>query len=157
MSERPLPFVYRDVRRFQAISDGTADDLVHRGIARERVKVIYPGVSFDHYTPLPSTSRGPPGVFVRRPPQEISKGVDLVIRAFAKLADPGSTLEIAGAGDYRGSLEALAASLDLGARVKFLGFISEEEKLALLPAPAPRGSGRARFAEGRVGSHQRGS
>jgi glycosyltransferase involved in cell wall biosynthesis len=130
MSERPLPFVYRDVP-FQAISDGTADDLVHRGIARERVKVIYPGVSFDHYTPLPSARAAQP-VFSYVGRLKKYKGVDLVIRAFAKLTDQVSTLEIAGAGDYRGSLETLAASLDLGARVKFLGFISEEEKLALL-------------------------
>ena len=130
MSERPLPFIYRDVP-FQAISDGTADDLVHRGIARSNVKVIYPGVSFDHYTPLASARAAHPTFsYVGR--LKKYKGVDLVIRAFAKLSDPAATLEIAGAGDYRGSLESLAASLDLGARVKFLGFISEEEKLALL-------------------------
>ena len=43
-----------------------------------------------------------------------------------------ATLEIAGAGDYRRRLEALAHSLDLGERVRFLGRISEAEKLALL-------------------------
>jgi glycosyltransferase involved in cell wall biosynthesis len=45
---------------------------------------------------------------------------------------PEATLEIAGAGDYRPKLEALARSLDLGERVRFLGRISEAEKLALL-------------------------
>jgi hypothetical protein len=43
-----------------------------------------------------------------------------------------AVLEIAGAGDYRPNLEALARSLDLGDRVRFLGRISETEKLALL-------------------------
>ena len=43
-----------------------------------------------------------------------------------------AVLEIAGAGDYRPELEKLAQSLDLGARVRFLGRISEAEKLALL-------------------------
>jgi glycosyltransferase involved in cell wall biosynthesis len=130
LSERPLPLVYRDIP-FQAISDGTADDLVRRGIAREHVKVIHPGVSFDHYTPLASArAASPTFAYVGR--LKKYKGVDLVIRAFARLADPSATLEIAGAGDFRPALEALAASLDLGARVRFLGFISEEEKLALL-------------------------
>src|SRR3954466_10357477 len=46
--------------------------------------------------------------------------------------DPNAVLEIAGAGDYRPKLEALAASLDLGQRVRFLGRISEAEKLSLL-------------------------
>ena len=45
---------------------------------------------------------------------------------------PTATLEIGGAGDYRPALERLAASLDLGARVRFLGRIDETEKLALL-------------------------
>lgn len=130
LSERPLPIVYAQVP-FQAISDGTADDLVHRGIPRSHVAVIHPGVSFDHYTPMPS-GRAPKPVFSYVGRLKKYKGVDLVIRAFAKLGDPDATLEIAGAGDYRRALEALASSLDLGARVKFLGFISEEEKLALL-------------------------
>ncbi len=130
LSERPLPLVYRDVP-FQAISDGTADDLAHRGIPRAHVKVIHPGVAFDHYTPKASErAKQPTFAYVGR--LKKYKGVDLVIRAFARLADPTATLEIAGAGDYRRTLEALASSLDLGTRVRFLGFISEDEKLALL-------------------------
>ena len=43
-----------------------------------------------------------------------------------------AVLEIAGAGDYRPRLEALARALDLGGRVRFLGFVTEAEKLALL-------------------------
>ncbi len=130
LGERPLPLVYARVP-FQAISDGTADDLVHRGIPRDHVKVIHPGVSFGHYTPM-AAARAPHPTFAYIGRLKKYKGVDLVIRAFARLADPTATLEIAGAGDYRGSLEALATSLDLGARVRFLGFISEDEKLALL-------------------------
>lgn len=130
LSERPLPLVYRGVP-FEAISEGTADDLVVRGISRDRVTVIQPGVSFDHYTPLASARAATPTfAYVGR--LKKYKGVDLVIRAFARLDDPSATLEIAGAGDFRPALEALAASLDLGSRVRFLGFISEEEKLALL-------------------------
>ena len=60
------------------------------------------------------------------------KGVHHVIRAFAALRHPDATLEIAGAGDYRPALERLAASLDLGDRVRFLGRIGEEEKRELL-------------------------
>jgi len=130
LSERPLPHFYRHVP-FQAISAGTAEDLVQRGIAREHVQVIYPGVSFDHYTPDPAV-RAPHPLFAYVGRLKKYKGVDLVIRAFARLDDPGARLEIAGAGDYRPALEALARSLDLGARVRFLGFISEPEKLALL-------------------------
>ena len=55
-----------------------------------------------------------------------------MIRAFARLDHPTARLHIAGTGDYRPALERLVASLDLHARVSFLGFISEAEKLALL-------------------------
>jgi glycosyltransferase involved in cell wall biosynthesis len=43
-------------------------------------------------------------------------------------------LDIAGTGDDRPRLEQLTESLDLGHRVRFLGFVSEVQKLALLRA-----------------------
>ncbi|MBL8997771.1 MAG: glycosyltransferase family 4 protein [Gemmatimonadales bacterium] len=130
LAERPLPRMYRDVP-FQAISESTADDLVARGLRRDQVVVIPPGVSFDHYTPDPA-ARAPHPTFAYLGRLKKYKGVDLVIRAFARVRHPEAVLEIAGAGDHRPALEALVASLDLGARVRFLGFVSEAEKLALL-------------------------
>lgn len=130
LSERPLPWMYREVP-FQAISESTADDLVARGIRRDRVTVIPPGVSFDHYTPDPGVRAAHP-TFAYLGRLKKYKGVDLVIRAFARVPDERAVLEIAGAGDHRPALEALVRSLDLGARVRFLGFVSEAEKLALL-------------------------
>ncbi len=130
LSERPLAMMYRGVP-FQAISESTADDLVDRGIPRERVVVIPPGVSSDYYTP-DATQRAAVPTFAYLGRLKKYKGVDQVIRAFARVTAPGAVLEIAGAGDYRPALERLIASLDLADRVRFLGFITEEEKLALL-------------------------
>jgi glycosyltransferase involved in cell wall biosynthesis len=130
LSERPLPFAYRDVA-FEAISESTADDLVARGIARENVRVIYPGVRSEHFVPNAAVrSKAPSFAYIGR--LKRYKGVDLVIRAFAKLNHKDAILEVAGAGDYRPQLERLATSLNLGARVRFLGFITEAEKLSLL-------------------------
>ncbi|HVZ48061.1 MAG TPA: glycosyltransferase family 4 protein [Gemmatimonadaceae bacterium] len=130
LSERPLPFAYREVP-FEAISESTADDLVARGIARSHVRVIYPGVRSDRFTPAAAARAARPTfAYVGR--LKRYKGVDLLIRAFARVAAPEAVLEIAGAGDFRSALEALARSLDLGDRVRFLGFVSEAEKLALL-------------------------
>src|SRR5439155_310105 len=42
-AEQLIPRVYRRAA-FHAISDSTRDDLVRRGIPRQRVEVIYPGV-----------------------------------------------------------------------------------------------------------------
>lgn len=130
LSERPLPWMYRGVP-FQAISESTADDLAMRGIPRADIVVIPPGVSHDHFTP-DATARAPHPTFAYLGRLKKYKGVDIVIRAFAKLGRAEAVLEIAGAGDHRPALEALARSLDLGARVRFLGFVSEAEKLALL-------------------------
>lgn len=130
LSERPIPWLYRGVP-FQAISESTADDLVARGIARDLVTVIPPGVSFDYYTPDPAARASVP-TFAYLGRLKKYKGVDLVIRAFAAMQHREAKLEIAGAGDYRPTLERLVDSLALRERVRFLGFVTEAEKLALL-------------------------
>ncbi len=129
-AERPLGRVYRNVP-FQAISESTADDLAERGIPRNSVEVIYPGIDTAAYTPQ-SADRAPRPVFSYLGRLKKYKGVHLCIEAFAEMNVPDAVLEIAGAGDYRPALEALARSRGLGDRVKFLGRISEAEKLSLL-------------------------
>ena len=130
MSERPIAAVYRGVP-FQAISESTAADLVERGIRRDLIRVIYPGIDTQHYTPAAEMRSATP-LFSYLGRLKRYKRIDLVIRAFAEAAIPDATLEIAGAGDYRGGLERLAQSLDLGVRARFLGRISEEDKVSLL-------------------------
>lgn len=130
VSERPLGRIYRDVP-FEAISESTRDDLVARGIPREHVEVIYPGMDTRGYTPDPAARSGQP-LFAYLGRLKKYKGVHHVITAFSRMARRDAVLEIAGAGDYRPALEAMARSLDLGERVRFLGRISEPEKLALL-------------------------
>ena len=130
LAERPLGHVYRGVP-FHAISESTRDDLVARGIPRGDIDVIHPGIDAQYFTPRPEARAVEP-TFAYLGRLKRYKAVDLIIRAFALARIPTATLEIAGEGDHRPALEALAASLDLGRRVKFLGRITEEEKLALL-------------------------
>jgi glycosyltransferase involved in cell wall biosynthesis len=132
LAERPLPLIYRNVP-FQAVSESTAADLVARGIRRENVTVIFQGVDTAWYTPC-DTERTPEPRFAYLGRLKKYKGVQLVIRAFARVRErfPAATLDIAGAGNYRPSLERLTRSLDLGSSVRFLGRVSEREKVALL-------------------------
>jgi glycosyltransferase involved in cell wall biosynthesis len=130
LAERPLRAVYGRVP-FQAISVSTADDLVARGIPRAQIAVIHPGIDTERFTPAPDM-REPEPLFVYLGRLKRYKGVDVVLRAFSELAHPTARLLIAGTGDHRSALERLAHSLDLGDRARFLGFITEEEKLALL-------------------------
>lgn len=130
LAERPLPWVYGRVP-FQAISQSTADDLVARGLPRDAVQVIYPGIDANTLTP-DATARSDTPVLAYVGRLKKYKRVDLVIRAFAECAVPEARLEIAGAGDHRGALETLVDSLAVRHRVRFLGFVSEDEKRALL-------------------------
>jgi glycosyltransferase involved in cell wall biosynthesis len=67
-----------------------------------------------------------------------TKGVDLLIRAFEKIVKELSdvTLVIAGAGSkkYLEKCIRRAKELNLGNKIKFLGFINEEDKIALIDA-----------------------
>jgi glycosyltransferase involved in cell wall biosynthesis len=130
LAERGISFVYKG-RPFEAVSESTADDLVARGIPRKTIKVIYNGMDTEFFTPSPNTrSARPLFAYVGR--LKRYKGVDLILQAFATLNHPEAALAIAGAGDYRDHLEDLAAALGIEQRVRFLGFISAEEKRDLL-------------------------
>ena len=130
LSEKPLGALYRKVP-FQAVSISTADDLVARGIPRGSIRIIYNGVDSARLTPNPAERSATP-LFVYLGRLKKYKRVDVVIRAFAGLSLPEATLEIAGTGDYRAPLAGLVKSLHLEDRVKFLGFIPEDQKIHLL-------------------------
>ena len=129
-AERAIPLVYRHCH-FTAISESTRSDLLARGVPVERTRVIYCGIDSDAFTPAPD-ERSPTPVIAYVGRLRRYKGVELIIRAVAAMKDRQTQLEIAGTGDDRSRLEALAMSLDLGRRVRFLGFVSEAEKSALL-------------------------
>jgi glycosyltransferase involved in cell wall biosynthesis len=131
-SERPLGLFYRGVP-FQAVSESTRADLIDRGIPPEAITVIHNGVDVTSLTPNPP-ARAPAPSFVYLGRLKRYKQIDLILRAFSRVAHPTATLDIAGTGDDRPRLERLAQSLDLGHRVRFLGFVSEVQKLALLRA-----------------------
>ncbi len=130
LAERPLPWMYRHVP-FEAISESTRDDLVERGIPRELIRVIFPGIDTSLYTPDTSVRADRP-VFAYLGRLQRYKGVDLVLRAFAESGLTDAVLEIAGAGNFRPELERLAGSLGVSQQVRFLGRIDEAGKQALL-------------------------
>jgi glycosyltransferase involved in cell wall biosynthesis len=86
------------------------------------------------YTPLPGLDRTPQPSFLYVGRLKRYKGVALAIRALAtaRRVRPGIVLDIAGSGDERPQLEALARSVGVADAVRFLGFISQEAKLHLL-------------------------
>ena len=116
-----------------AVSESTREDLVRRGLASDRVAVIPNGIDVDHFTPTGAPRRTRPTLlFVGR--LQPYKRVDLLLEAVARLVrdDLDVELLVAGSGDQVRELQELAESADLSHHVRFLGFVSEEEKLDLL-------------------------
>lgn len=128
-AERPIPRLYRRAA-FHAISDSTRDDLVARGVPRERIEVIYPGVDAAWYCPDGATPRAEQPTFLYVGRLKRYKGVEIAVRALAEArrAWPELVLEIAGQGEDRPRLERLARELGVARAVRFLGFVPEEEK-----------------------------
>jgi glycosyltransferase involved in cell wall biosynthesis len=129
-AERAIPTVYRRCD-FTAISESTRSDLLARGVPVRRTRVIYCGIDSQAFVPAPQLRSATPVIaYVGR--LRRYKGVELILEAVARMQNRETAVEIAGTGEDRSRLEALAASLDLGRRVRFLGFVSEAEKSALL-------------------------
>ncbi|MEE8361873.1 MAG: glycosyltransferase family 4 protein [Gemmatimonadales bacterium] len=133
LAERPIPWVYRRAG-FHAISESTRDDLVARGVPWDHIRVIHPGVApvAGARPPVPASPAAPPFfLFVGR--LKRYKGVDVALRALviARREIPELTLRIAGSGDDLDRLKGLARQLDIEEAVRFLGYVPEEEKVAL--------------------------
>jgi glycosyltransferase involved in cell wall biosynthesis len=105
--------------------------------ARILERDVDPGriVRIDNGIDLPDAARPPGGgrfLFVGR--LEAYKGVDVLLRAFARAREqrPGMMLTIAGDGAERDALEALASEVDLSGAVTFLGRIGPNDVVRAL-------------------------
>jgi phosphatidylinositol alpha-1,6-mannosyltransferase len=103
---------------------------------KTEVRVIWPGVepplgALRNLTPR-NTSAGPRLLTIAR--LERRKGIDRVLRALPSLAEefPQISYDAIGKGEDHGRLLRLANDMKLGSRVRFHGYISEEQKADLL-------------------------
>jgi len=127
--ERPVPPVFRRTPTV-AVSQSTREDLARRGMDPGLVEVIPNGIDLDGFAPPADGARYPEPTLVYLGRLKRYKRLDLVLRAVALLREEGLgvRLLIGGRGDHERELKALAARLDLGDAVRFLGFVSEAEK-----------------------------
>ena len=130
--EALIPFVYRRTP-FLAISDSTRDDLVRRGMARERIDVVRCGLEASAYgVTTPPAERGTVVTFLGR--LRKYKGAQFALRALpaVRAAVPEARLDVIGDGPYRAELERLAASLGIAEHVRFRGALTHAAKVAAL-------------------------
>jgi len=110
----------------------TQGELAKKGVALEKIKVVTLGVSLDAYPSAQENNDASEGVtfftVTRLVPR---KGIDRVMEAIHARPDAlGQAIyRIAGQGPDMARLRELAASLGIERQVKFLGYISDEEKI----------------------------
>jgi colanic acid/amylovoran biosynthesis glycosyltransferase len=121
---------------FIAASNYIRDRLVALGYPRDRVVRLYVGVDLDRFQPIrqPVTERFVLSV-ARHTPQ---KGLDTLIRAFARIAARFPDLELVqvGAGPLTSKLQELAARHGLVDRVRFVGMLSHDAVRPLMARAA---------------------
>lgn len=105
-------------------------ELIRLGAPAEKLTVLRNGVDLDMFRPLDrarirSQLRLEGDVIASVGHLTARKGHHLVIEAIAELA--GATLLIAGTGEERAALEALAARRGVAGRVRFLGAVAHEK------------------------------
>lgn len=129
--ERLIPTIYRD-SPFLAISESTRQDLVQRGVAKEKIAVSVCGLDHARYRPGGEKTPHPSVLYVGR--LRRYKGVDALLDAFRHVRErlPEARLTVLGDGPHRPSLEQRARVLGLGDSVVFTGFVSSSEKVKQL-------------------------
>ncbi|MBS2029677.1 MAG: glycosyltransferase [Deltaproteobacteria bacterium] len=112
----------RGVERFIAVSQAVAKQLELAGADPQRIRVVPVGVPAVVADPSARLRPDAPFVIAAAGALEPAKGFDVLLHALVDL--PGTTLLLAGEGDDRAELEALAKKLGISQRVRFLGWLS---------------------------------
>lgn len=121
--------VYRRTRVL-TVSESTRAELAEKGITRATLAPN--AIDKAIYRVVPGLAKEP-GLIVHIGRLKKYKRLDLLLEAVAEVRKrlPGARLLIGGTGDYREALESRARGLGLGEAARFLGRVSEEEKVRL--------------------------
>lgn len=127
--EKLMPFCYRNTQVTTG-SESSRRELLRKGF--RFVDIAPEGADLARYRLLPDTVKKKGQMaYVGRIKRY--KGLDVLLEALALLesAHPEARLVVAGSGDDVPRLRGLARALGLESKVRFLGFVSEEEKVRL--------------------------
>lgn len=122
-----------------AVSKEENENVRQMGVDERKLSVIYNGMNIEGFENLPArlsfknkyAISGIMMLYLGRIHK--LKGIDFAIRAFSKLCNEIDHLTFAIAGadyGYKATLERLVRELNLSSRVKFMGVLSEEDKLS---------------------------
>lgn len=123
--------VMRHIDAYTAVSEAAT---AHIGtITKDPITIIPNGISLDKYKNIKSTKNSAKKTILYIGRLEKRKGVRYLLDAFAKLSESHKDVQllIAGAGPEENSLKQRVDEYGIK-RVKFLGYVTEDEKLNLL-------------------------
>jgi glycosyltransferase involved in cell wall biosynthesis len=137
------------------------NDIVRQfGVHEDRILELPRPTSWHGVEVLPVDEEGPPRVAVAGR-LVMDKGFDVLLLAFAEIADefPDLILDMAGDGPERASLQRLAGSLGIADRVRFLGWLDGDSMqgffggalISVLPSPLSEGLPAALLEAGLAG------
>ncbi len=129
LEKRVMPLVYRKTELITVSPSSKAEIIAHK-LTRKVPHIVYNGVNLASYIPGKKSSV-PTILYLGR--LTTSKSIHILLHAVATLKKDFPKLEciIAGDGPVRRQLEKLSTKLSLKDNVKFLGKVSEEEKIKL--------------------------
>lgn len=120
-----------------AVSESTRDDL-KKHYPFKKIVVSHNGIDFKSLNKGYKNSNTKKPVVLYFGRMKKYKRIEHILLAFraVRRAVPGAELWLAGKGDHEPVLRKAAADLDLAGSVKFLGFVSEKEKLSVFSRSA---------------------
>ena len=132
--EDRVPSVYRHTP-ICTVSESTKDECVERGFPPKNVSIIHNAIDHRRY-PMRIGDKADRPTIVSVGRLKKYKSVDHIIKALAMVREtiPNTHLEILGRGDEMSELERLVDFHDLSDAVTFHGFVTEEQKTAMLSA-----------------------
>lgn len=129
LEKRVMPLVYRKTEVITVSPSSKAEIIMHQ-LTKKIPKIVYNGVNLDSYVPGKKT-KNPSILYLGR--LTTAKSIHVLLHAIALLKNdlPNLSCTIAGDGPMRRQLEKLSVKLKIRENVKFLGKVSEEEKITL--------------------------
>jgi glycosyltransferase involved in cell wall biosynthesis len=119
-------FIWRRAQRVVANSNGLAE-LARKNTPELAIDIAFNGAELPGEVVPPGESNGRPARLLTMGRLTRQKGVDVLLRALARLRDLPFVLDVAGDGPERSALEQQARELGLADRVRFLGWITRDQ------------------------------
>jgi glycosyltransferase involved in cell wall biosynthesis len=129
LEKRFMPIVYRKIEVI-TVSPSSKAEIIEHKLTKKIPHIVYNGVNLASYKPGKKSSH-PTILYLGR--LTVAKSIHVLLHAVAQLQQDYPDLEcrIAGDGPSRKLLEKLVAKLKIRNHVKFLGKVTEEEKIKL--------------------------